>query len=34
TEILSGSGQWVTLLRFEWEWGAGIMLNDFCGKPG
>lgn len=19
--ILSGSGQWVTLLRFEWEWG-------------
>ncbi len=21
--ILSDSGQWVTLLRFEWEWGFG-----------
>ena len=20
--ILSGSGQWVTLLRFDWEWGS------------
>ncbi|MFT2799001.1 hypothetical protein, partial [Serratia sp. N21D137] len=22
--ILSGSGQWVTLLRFEWEWGPAL----------
>ncbi|WP_440866048.1 hypothetical protein [Symbiopectobacterium purcellii] len=21
TVILSDSGKWVTLLRFEWEWG-------------
>ncbi len=23
TVILSDSGKWVTLLRFEWEWGYG-----------
>ncbi|MFT2798936.1 ParB/RepB/Spo0J family partition protein [Serratia sp. N21D137] len=26
--ILSGSGQWVTLLRFEWEWGLESALVD------
>ncbi len=26
--ILSDSGQWVTLLRFEWEWGHGVTEFD------
>ncbi len=28
TVILSDSGKWVTLLRFEWEWGRCMQ-----GKP-
>ncbi len=27
TVILSDSSKWVTLLRFEWEWGVYIPLN-------
>ncbi len=28
--ILSDSGQWVTLLRFEWEWG-GLVIGVLFG---
>ncbi len=35
TVILSDSGKWVTLLRFEWEWGNGIFNNRaFSGFVG
>ncbi len=32
TVILSDSGKWVTLLRFEWEWGANQRLET-CYEP-
>ncbi len=28
TVILSDSGKWVTLLRFEWEWGVDLNIDD------
>ncbi len=30
--ILSDSGQWVTLLRFEWEWGFLLTVVDKAVK--
>ncbi len=39
TVILSDSGKWVTLLRFEWEWGIEavklfFVLTDQCRLEG
>ncbi len=28
TVILSDSGKWVTLLRFEWEWGLSATFGN------